>query len=89
MSKFFVKKGLSQDESSAAKNIEHLIGKCENLDYEDFYRLFARGIFRISLLDLMKNIEQMASQYPELPLILKIGAYRRHLMMSTLNKEQS
>ena len=63
------------------------VGKCEKIDYEEFYRLFAKGIFRISLLDLMKNIEQMSSAYPELPLILKIGAYRRYLMMSSFGKD--
>ena len=37
----------------------------------------------------MRNIEQMSSAYPELPLILKIGAYRRHLMMSSFGKDEN
>ena len=63
------------------------IGRFEQMDYEDFYRLFCKGIFRISLLDMMHNIEQMATAHTELPLTLKIGAYRRNLMLSSFSKE--
>lgn len=83
-----MKKGLSPDEDSAAKVIENSIGKRDRLDYEDFYRLFCKGIFRTSLLDMMRDIEAMASACPELPLTLKIGAYRRNLMISGLGLDQ-
>lgn len=38
---------------------------------------------------MMRNVERMTNAHPELPLILKIGAYRRHLMISSFGKEQN
>ena len=38
--------------------MQGFLGKIEELDYTEFYKLFSRGIFRTSLLDLLtKDIE--------------------------------
>jgi len=85
--RFFKIKGLSQDEDTAEKEIQKIIGKVRVLDFDDFYNIFCKGIFRIALLDMIDNIEQMSVNYRELPLPLKLGAYRRNLMLSGIDSQ--
>ena len=55
--KFFIEKGLSQDLHGAEKEIHNALGNVTSLDYDDFYKVFSRGIFRVALLDMLSNIE--------------------------------
>ena len=59
------------------------------MDFADFYKCFSKPIFRVALQDMMDNIEKLSSESKELPLILKLGAYRRNLMLSGLDKTQN
>ena len=50
--------------------------------------MFCKGIFRVAMEDLMSNIGKLTNEnQEELPLALKLGAYRRNLMLSGLDKE--
>jgi len=50
--------------------------------------MFCKGIFRVAMEDLMNNISKLTNENQEdLPLSLKLGAYRRNLMLSGLDKE--
>ena len=50
---FFVRKNLAKDREVAEKLIFNFLGKLEIIGFSDFYKLFSRGIFRISLIDLL------------------------------------
>lgn len=49
-------KKLATDQQSAEKIIFKFLGKVDELDYNEFYKIFCRGIFKESLLDMMNNI---------------------------------
>jgi len=86
--KFLKQKALAVDVESAGKQIMKYHGKKEQLDYEEFYEMFCKGIFRVAMQDLMSNIEKLTKDdNQDLPLMLKLGAYRRNLMLSGLDKE--
>ena len=51
--------------------------------------MFTKGIFRVALQDMMENIESLSENGGDLPLPLKLGAYRRNLMLSGLDKTDS
>ena len=87
--KFLVKKGLALDDEQAEKDIQKILGKVTEMEYEEFYRLFCKGIFRVALLDMITSIEKLAKDNDTLPLSLKLGAYRRNLLLSGLDKESS
>ena len=42
------------------------------LDFDEFYNIFSKGVFKNALLDMLKNIQFLAKKYPELPLALKL-----------------
>lgn len=87
--KFMVKKGMSLDNEQAEKDIQKVLGKIPEMEYEEFYRLFCKGIFRVALLDMISSIEQLSKDNDTLPLSLKLGAYRRNLLLSGLDKESN
>lgn len=87
--KLFVKKRLTSDAEQAEKIIFNILGKIVEMDFVDFYKLFSKPIFRVALQDMMINIEKLSSESSDLPLILKLGAYRRNLMLSGLDKAQN
>lgn len=87
--KFLVKKGMSLDNEQAEKDIQKILGKITEMEYEEFYRLFCKGIFRVALLDMISSIEKLAKDNESLPLSLKLGAYRRNLLLSGLDKESN
>ena len=35
---------------------------------------------------MMDNLEKLSSEYPEMPLALKLGEYRRNLMLNGIDK---
>ena len=51
-----ISKKLAADLQSAEKIIFKFLGKVDELDYNEFYKIFCRGIFKESLLDMMNNI---------------------------------
>lgn len=51
--------------------------------------MFTKGIFRVALQDMMANIESLSENGEDLPLPMKLGAYRRNLMLSGLDKNDS
>lgn len=55
--RFFVKKGLAQDLEVAEKEIFRYLGKVEEMEYDEFYKVFTKGIFRVALQDMLLNIE--------------------------------
>ena len=58
--RFFVNKGLSSDQDTALKEIEKIHGKINHLDFQDFFKIFIKGIFRVALLDMINNIEKLS-----------------------------
>ena len=50
--------------------------------------LFSKGILKTALLDMLRNIEELTKQQQSLPLFLKLGAYRRSLMLAGLDKQE-
>ena len=80
---------MTENVDSAEKEIFKIVGKCKSIDYDDFYKLFCKGIFRIALIDMIDNIQQLNKNFTELPLSLKLGAYRRNLLLSGLDKQNS
>ena len=84
--KFFAKKGFCADEESASKIILQGMGKKETYKYDEFYKIFCKSIFRISLLEMLNNIEELSKNHPELPLLLKLGAYRRNMLLGSLDR---
>lgn len=85
MKKFFTHKGFCPDEDAAEKAIIRGIGlKKSPYTYEDVYKMFCTSIFRIALLDMLANIEQLSNNNPDLPLLLKLAAYRRNLLLGGL-----
>lgn len=58
--KFFVEKGLTLDMNSAEAIVVKALGKVNRIKYEDFYRIFCKGIFRVALQDMMSNINEMS-----------------------------
>jgi len=70
----------------ADKEIVKYLGQVEQMEYAEFYKLFCKGIFRVALQDLLYNIEELSKDREELPLILKLAAYRRNLMLCGLDK---
>lgn len=57
--KWIVKNQLASDMEQASKVIIKLLGKVEMIEYEEFYKLFIKGIFRTALLDMLENIDEL------------------------------
>lgn len=53
---FICKQGLTENVDSAEKEIFKIVGKCKTIDFDDFYKLFCKGIFRIALIDMIDTI---------------------------------
>ena len=70
----------------ADKEIVRYLGQVQEVEYSEFYKLFCKGIFRVALQDLLSNIEELSKDREELPLLLKLAAYRRNLMLCGLDK---
>jgi len=87
--RFFVAKGLSSDQDTALKEIEKVHGKISELDYQDFFKIFIKGIFRVALLDMITNIEKLSEKHADLPFALKLSAYRRSLLLQGLDNDAS
>mmetsp|Transcript_39015 Transcript_39015/g.59379 ORF Transcript_39015/g.59379 Transcript_39015/m.59379 type:complete len:109 (-) Transcript_39015:655-981(-) len=51
--------------------------------------MFSKGIFRIALKDMLDNIELLTKNQEELPLPLKLGQYKRKLMLSGLDRKNN
>ena len=57
--------------------------------FEDFKRIFTRGIFREAVLNITSSVDQqLAGSLSELPMTLKIINYQRKLMLGGLAHEQ-
>ena len=87
--KWIVKNQLASDMEQASKVLIKLLGKVEMIEYEEFYKLFIKGIFRTALLDMLENIDELTKDQADLPLTLKLGAFRRNLLLAGLDKEES
>lgn len=85
----FVQKKLTQDVDMAEKIIFKFVGKTDQLEYSEFYKIFCKGIFKVALQDMMNNIEKLSKDQEDLPLPLKLAAYRRSLMLSGIDKTES
>ena len=88
--KFFTSKGISPDLDSAEKTIVRKLGhKAERLEFSDFYKLFCLSIFKVALVDMLIEIEKMSMVNQELPLVIKLAAYRRARLLSGLDNSAS
>ena len=87
--KFFVQQHFSLDLESAEKEIIKYHGRVEEIGYDQFYKMFCKGIFRVALQDLLQTIYTLSKGKEELPMILKLGSYRRSLMLCGLDKQDS
>ena len=54
------------------------------LDFDDFYNIFSKGVFKNALLNMLKNIEFLTKKQTELPLALKLSNYKRGFMIKGL-----
>ena len=91
VARFFVKKGFCPDEMVAEKTILAVVGhdRAQKIGREGFSKMFSKPIFRIALLDMLRNIQELSKDHEDLPLLLKLAAYRRHLLLCGLDKEES
>lgn len=80
---------MTANKDAAEKELFRFVGKCKKLDFDDFYKLFCKGIFRIALIDMINTIEEVNRNFSELPLTIKLASYRRNLLLSGLQKESS
>ena len=89
--RFFVKKGFCPDEMVAEKTVLKAVGRdaAQAVGREGFSKLFSKPIFRIALLDMLRNIQELSKDHEDLPLLLKLAAYRRRLLLAGLDKEDS
>jgi hypothetical protein len=44
----------------AEKIIFKFVGKVDQLEYSEFYKIFCKGIFKVALQDMMSNIEKLS-----------------------------
>jgi len=74
----------------AKKTIVDILGEeeAEMIGRDEFFKMFYKPIFRISLLDMLNNIKQI-SKNNDLSLNLKLAAYKRKLFLSGLDKENN
>jgi hypothetical protein len=86
--KFFAKMGFCPDLDTAEKTMIRKLGyKTETIEYIDFYKLFCLSIFKVALVDMLNEIDNMSKNNEELPLVIKLGAYRRRRMLMGLDDE--
>lgn len=85
--RFIVKMGFAPDLDMGEKTILRSLGKnVKKIEYTDFYKMFCKSIFRIALIDMLNNIEQLANHSKNIPLLIKIAAFRRSIILNGLNK---
>lgn len=91
ISRFFVKKGFCPNEMVAEKTVLAVVGRegSQVVGREGFFKMFSKPIFRIALLDMLRNIQELSKNHEDLPLLLKLAEYRRHLLLCGLDKEES
>ena len=91
VTRFFMKKGFCHDEMVAEKTIVDILGEeeAEFIGRDEFFKMFYKPIFRISLLDMLNNIAQISKTHQDLPLHLKLAAYKRNLFLCGLDKENN
>lgn len=64
--------------------------KVEELDYTDFYKMFSKGIFRVALVDMLGQIEDISEGLQaELPMEQKLNTLRRNLMLAGVDSKVS
>ena len=85
--KFIVKMGFSPDLDIAEKTLYKRIGPTEIYTKSTFYRLFSKSVFKIALTDMLANIESLSKNGSDLPLLVKLSAFTRSLMLSGLDSE--
>jgi len=83
---FFVKKNVAQDPYLVEKEIFRRIGQVKKMEWKLFQQLLCVGIFREALMEMINDIEELNEKYEHLPLILKLGAYRRSFLMKGISK---
>jgi hypothetical protein len=59
------------------------------MDYNDFYKLFCKAIFKQVVMEMLKEIEHLSiiSDTQELPLQVKLDSYCRYMMLQGLDQE--
>ena len=58
--KYLVEMRFTPDVETAEVVIAKILGKQLLLDFEKFYKLFGKSIFRIALIDLLNSIEMLS-----------------------------
>jgi hypothetical protein len=55
----------------------------------NFYKIFCLGIFREALIEVIQDIETLNDNFEDLPLILKLAAYRRNLLLASISRNDN
>jgi hypothetical protein len=79
--------GFVPDRDVAEKVVTKVLGRVKNIDFVDFYKLFCRSIFRVALVEMLNAVETMTKSNKDLPLLVKLGAYRRNLLLQGLSDD--
>ena len=99
---FLIKKRLVQDRQSATKLVSQQIGGKTaipgRMSYEEFNRLFCKGMFKVALVNTINNLQTQTATNPsddeeprtegffeEMPLSLKIERYQRNRILDGLD----
>lgn len=85
--KYLVQMRFTPDVETAEVVISKILGKQSLLDFEKFYKLFGKSIFRIALIDLLNSIEMLSQDQQELPLLIKLGEFRRNILLAGLDQK--
>lgn len=57
------------------------------MTYDEFNRIFCKGLFKDALVGVTESINKQASSKEALPFALKVGEYQRSIMFEGLSKE--
>ena len=85
---FLVQKNIASDRDRARQVIfKNQSQRRENVTYDEFNRIFCKGLFKDALVGVTESINKQAANKEELPFALKVGEYQRSIMFEGLTKE--
>jgi hypothetical protein len=77
------------DEYSSSKIIQKRLGDVLEINLEDFQGIFSVSIMKFSVNQMIQKIEKQSELNKELPMVIKLAAYKRNLLLTGLGNEQS
>jgi len=77
------------DEYSSSKIIQKRLGDVLEINFEDFQGIFCVSIMKFSVNQMIQQIEKQSELNKELPMVIKLAAYKRDLRLTGLGNEPS